>query len=252
MSTTFTLIGISAIAVSLLGYYFQKYGPPPPPKIAGIDLGTTYSSIAVFLPASGQTIVIEDKLGKKSIPSVVGFLGNGEIVVGTKAVEQQETNPSNTIYDAKRFIGKRFEENDPQFQMDRNRYPFTIKLDSEGFALFEIEEKGVKRLIRPEEIGSIIISYLQKMVLEFYGANIKEVVISVPTEFDQMQRTYTNKTVDLAGMNVRRIISEPTAAALAYGLHEKKGVEYIVVVDIGMKFLLNLISHFVVKWVKFD
>jgi len=90
MSTTFTLIGlflknffliyflffkgISAIAVSLLGYYFQKYGPPPPPKIAGIDLGTTYSSIAVFLPASGQTIVIEDKLGKKSIPSVVGFL----------------------------------------------------------------------------------------------------------------------------------------------------------------------------------
>uniref|UniRef100_A0A915M800 Metalloendopeptidase n=1 Tax=Meloidogyne javanica TaxID=6303 RepID=A0A915M800_MELJA len=223
MSTTFTLIGISAIAVSLLGYYFQKYGPPPPPKIAGIDLGTTYSSIAVFLPASGQTIVIEDKLGKKSIPSVVGFLGNGEIVVGTKAVEQQETNPSNTIYDAKRFIGKRFEENDPQFQMDRNRYPFTIKLDSEGFALFEIEEKGVKRLIRPEEIGSIIISYLQKMVLEFYGANIKEVVISVPTEFDQMQRTYTNKTVDLAGMNVRRIISEPTAAALAYGLHEKKG-----------------------------
>lgn len=137
--------------------------------------------------------------------------------------------------------------------MDKNRYPFTIKLDGEGFAVFEIEEKGAKRfnlnyfdknlfsfifsLIRPEEIGSIIIAYLQKMVADFYGSNIKEVVISVPTEFDQMQRNYTCRTVDLAGMSVRRVISEPTAAALAYGLHEKKGVEYIVVVDIGISFL---------------
>ncbi|KAL3108477.1 hypothetical protein niasHT_015399 [Heterodera trifolii] len=233
-STTFTLISVSSLIVLLVGYYVQRYGmPPPPPKIAGIDLGTTFSSVAIFQPQTGETIVLKDSLGKRSIPSVVGFLENGEIVVGTRAVEQQEMNPENTIYDAKRFIGRRFSLNDPQFEADRKRYPFTIKLDEDGFVYFEVHQKGVKRQIRPEEIGAIIIKYLRKMAQNHFNVNIPEVVISVPAEFDQMQRNYTTKAVELAGMSVRRIISEPTAAALSYGLHSKKGVEYIVVVDVG-------------------
>ncbi|KAL3090898.1 hypothetical protein niasHS_007273 [Heterodera schachtii] len=233
-STTFTLISVSSLIVLLVGYYVQRYGmPPPPPKIAGIDLGTTFSSVAIFQPQTGETIVLKDPLGKRSIPSVVGFLENGEIVVGTRAVEQQEMNPENTIYDTKRFIGRRFSSDDLQFESDRKRYPFTIKLDEDGFVYFEVHQKGVKKQIRPEEIGAIIIKYLRKMAQNHFNVNIPEVVISVPAEFDQMQRNYTTKAVELAGMNVRRVISEPTAAALSYGLHSKKGVEYIVVVDVG-------------------
>ena len=152
MSTAFTLIGASAIAVVLIGYYAQRYGlPPPPPKIAGVDLGTTYSSIAIFQTATGLTTVMEDSLGKKSIPSVVGFLANGEIMVGTRAVEQQELNAANTIYDAKRFIGKQFTRDDPQFQLDKRRYPFRMELDGDGFVYFEVEQQGNIRKIRPEE-----------------------------------------------------------------------------------------------------
>ena len=131
--------------------------------------------------------------------------------------------------------------------MDRRRYPFTIKLDDNGYAYFEVEQQGkirffyqkrkknskIHRKIRPEEIGSIIINYLRTMAKEFYNSHISEVVISVPAEFDQIQRNFTSKAVELTKMGVRRIISEPTAAALAYGLHQKKGVEYIVVVDVG-------------------
>uniref|UniRef100_A0A183CDE9 Uncharacterized protein n=1 Tax=Globodera pallida TaxID=36090 RepID=A0A183CDE9_GLOPA len=182
---------------------------------------------------TGETTVMKDLLGKRSIPSAVGFLSNGEIVVGTKAVEQQEMNPENTIYDAKRFIGRRFSKDDQQFEADRKRYPFTIKLDEEGFVYFEVQQRGKTRQIRPEEVGAIIVKYLRNMAEHHFNVNLPEVVISVPAEFDHIQRNYTSKAVGLAGMGVRRVISEPTAAALSYGLHSKKGVEYIVVVDVG-------------------
>jgi len=182
---------------------------------------------------SGKTIVLTDKLGKQSIPSVVGFLQNGEILVGTRAVEQQETNPSNTIYDAKRFIGKSFKGRSNEIENDRKRYPFTIQIDGKGMAFFEVEQLGKIRRVSPEEIGSIIITYLRSIAHEQHGSDISEVVISVPAEFDAIQRNFTTNAVNLAKMGVKRIISEPTAAALAYGLHKKKGVEYIIVIDLG-------------------
>uniref|UniRef100_A0A1I7XZP2 Heat shock 70 kDa protein 13 n=1 Tax=Steinernema glaseri TaxID=37863 RepID=A0A1I7XZP2_9BILA len=234
MSSTVSIIGSAVLALLLAGYMAQKYGlPPPPPKIVGIDLGTTFSSIGVYHAVTGDTEIIADDLGKRSIPSVVGFLANGSVLVGHRAVEQQEKNPLRTIYDAKRFIGKTFSEDDPQFIADKERYPFTIKLFENGSAYFEIPLSSSIKIVTPEEVGSIIISYLRNAAEKEKKTPIAQLVISVPAEFDDIQRNATAKAASLSGMEVRRIISEPTAAALAYGLHKKKGVEYIVVVDLG-------------------
>uniref|UniRef100_A0A915AYA3 Heat shock 70 kDa protein 13 n=1 Tax=Parascaris univalens TaxID=6257 RepID=A0A915AYA3_PARUN len=117
MSSTISVIGSALLAVLLAGYYAQKYGlPPPPPKIAAIDLGTTFSSIGIYQAVTGATDIVGDAKGKKSIPSVIAFLPNGTILVGSAAAEQQEGNPLRTVYDAKRFIGRTFEEDDPQFE----------------------------------------------------------------------------------------------------------------------------------------
>lgn len=235
MSASFSLIGSAVLAVLLAGYMAQKYGlPPPPPKIAGVDLGTTFSSIGIYQAVTGITEIVPDETGKKSVPSVIAFLPNGTILVGSRAVEQQEKNPLRTIYDAKRFIGKTLSENDTNFQADRKRYPFTIKLTEKGNAYFEVPlDRGIIKKITPEEVGAIIIGYLRKAAEKKYKTTINQVVISVPAEFDQQQRNFTAKAAEIAGMEVRRIISEPTAAALAYGLHKKKGVEYVLVVDLG-------------------
>uniref|UniRef100_A0A915AZZ1 Heat shock 70 kDa protein 13 n=1 Tax=Parascaris univalens TaxID=6257 RepID=A0A915AZZ1_PARUN len=234
MSSTISVIGSALLAVLLAGYYAQKYGlPPPPPKIAAIDLGTTFSSIGIYQAVTGATDIVGDAKGKKSIPSVIAFLPNGTILVGSAAAEQQEGNPLRTVYDAKRFIGRTFEEDDPQFEMDRKRYPFSIKLNQSGAAYFEIPLNSGIRKITPEEVGGIIIAYLRKLAEVKYRVPIKQAVISVPAEFGEIQRNATRLAAEAAGMEVRRIISEPTAAALAYGLHKKKGVEYILVVDLG-------------------
>ncbi|KAK0395861.1 hypothetical protein QR680_001468 [Steinernema hermaphroditum] len=234
MSSTVSIIGTSVLALLLAGYMAQKYGlPAPPPKIVGVDLGTTFSSIGVYHAVSGDTQIIADGLGKRSIPSVVGFLANGSVLIGHRAVEQQEKNPLRTIYDAKRFIGKTFSEDDPQFIADKERYPFTIKLFENGSAYFEIPLSNSIKTVTPEQVGGIIIAYLKSAVEKEKKTPISQVVISVPAEFDEVQRNATAKAASHAVMEVRRIISEPTAAALAYGLHKKKGVEYIVVVDLG-------------------
>ncbi|VDN59079.1 unnamed protein product, partial [Dracunculus medinensis] len=227
-------LGSALLAVLLAGYLAQKYGLPPPlPKIVAVDLGTTFSSIGAYQAITGRTDIIPDETGRKSIPSVVAFLPNGTILVGSRAVEQQEHNPFRTIYDAKRFIGKVYNKDDLEFQDDRKRYPFNIKLDNEGRVFFEIPlDSGIK-YITPEDVGSIIISYLRRNAEQHFGIKIKEIVISVPAEFDQSQRNATARVAELAGMELRRLISEPTAAALAYGLDKKKGVEYIVVIDLG-------------------
>uniref|UniRef100_A0A1I8EYL8 Heat shock 70 kDa protein 13 n=1 Tax=Wuchereria bancrofti TaxID=6293 RepID=A0A1I8EYL8_WUCBA len=206
MSFSVSLLGTSLLSLLLAGYLARKYGlPPPAPKIAAIDLGTTFSSIGIYQAVTGITDIIADETGRQSIPSVVAFLPNGTVIVGSKAVEQQEHNPLRTIYDAKRFIGRKLSEDDPQFQVK----------------------------IRPEEVGAIIINYLRKAAEKKYGTKIIWAVISVPAEFDEEQRNATSLAVEKAGMESRRVISEPTAAALAYGLHKKKDVQYIVVVDLG-------------------
>ncbi|KAL3994341.1 Hsp70 family protein [Acanthocheilonema viteae] len=235
MSLSLSLLGTSLLSLLLAGYFARKYGlPPPAPKIAAIDLGTTFSSIGIYQAVTGATDIITDETGRQSIPSVVAFLSNGTVIVGSKAVEQQEHNLLRTIYDAKRFIGRKLSEDDPQFQADRRRYPFKIELDAEGRALFVIPvDNNVIKKITPEEVGGIIINYLRKAAEKKYGNEIIQAVISVPAEFDDKQRNATVLALEKAGMESRRVISEPTAAALAYGLHKKKNVEYIVVVDLG-------------------
>ncbi|TMS35563.1 hypothetical protein L596_002941 [Steinernema carpocapsae] len=231
----FSVIGTAILALILAGYMAQKYGlPPPPPKVVGIDLGTTFSSIGVYHAVTGKTEIIPNDLGKRSIPSVVAFLSNGSVLVGHRAVQQQEKNPLRTIYDAKRFIGKTFKENDSQFQADQQRYPFAVKLFENGSAYFDIPLSGSERkIVTPEKVGGIIIQYLKSATEKAMNTPISQLVISVPAEFDEEQRNATARAADFADLETRRIISEPTAAALAYGLHKKKGVEYIVVVDLG-------------------
>ncbi|VDK75324.1 unnamed protein product [Litomosoides sigmodontis] len=224
MSLSVSLLGTSLLSLLLAGYLARKYGlPPPAPKIAAIDLGTTFSSIGIYQAVTGVTDIIADETGRQSIPSVVAFLPNGTVIVGSKAVEQQEHNPLRTLYDAKRFIG-----------VDRKRYPFKIELDAGGRAVFVIPlENNVIKKVTPEEVGGIIISYLRKAAEKKYETEITRAVISVPAEFGEEQRNATAVAVEKAGMESRRVISEPTAAALAYGLHKKKNVEYIIVVDLG-------------------
>ncbi|EFO86135.1 CRE-STC-1 protein [Caenorhabditis remanei] len=238
--STGSLLAFGIFVLLLAGWLGQKYGlPPPPPKIAGIDLGTTYSSIGIYHAVTGDTIILADDLGKKSVPSVVAFLPNGTVIIGTRAVEQQEHNPKRTIYDAKRFIGRNFEKDNQNFLADQKRYPFTIKLDSDGKAFFEIPlDAGVKN-VYPEEIGALIIEYLKSAAAKHLGVTLGQVVISCPAEFNEKQRNFTAKAAEIAEMEVRRVISEPTAAALAYGLHKKQGVENVVVVDLGTFFIFG-------------
>ncbi|TKR69218.1 hypothetical protein L596_021402 [Steinernema carpocapsae] len=219
------IIGTAILAV--LGYLTQMYGlPPPAPKVVGIDLGTTFSSIGVYHAVTGDTEIIPDDLGKRSIPSVVAFLSNGSVLVGHRAVQQQEKNPLRTIYDVK--------ENDPQFQADQQRYPFAVKLFDNGSAYFDVPlSDSERRIVTPEEVGGIIIRYLKSATEKAQNTPISQLVISVPAEFDEEQRNATARAADFADLETRRIISESTAAALAYGLHKKKGVEHIVVVDLG-------------------
>uniref|UniRef100_A0A914WZP2 Heat shock 70 kDa protein 13 n=1 Tax=Plectus sambesii TaxID=2011161 RepID=A0A914WZP2_9BILA len=230
-----TLIGSAILGLLLAGYVAQKYGlPPPPPKISGIDLGTTFSSIGVYHAVTGDTEIIPDDTGRRSVPSVVAFLGNGSELIGISAVEQQEHNPTRTIYDAKRFIGRTFDKDSAEFQRDLKRYPFQIELNEQQKAYFVVPlDNGTDRIITPEEVGSIIIAYLRRAAEKSLNTPIDQAVISVPAEFDQIQRNATQDAASLAGLEIRRIISEPTAAALAYGLHKKKGVENVIVVDLG-------------------
>ncbi|KJH41877.1 DnaK family protein [Dictyocaulus viviparus] len=250
--------GGAILALLIAGYIARQYGlPPPAPKIAGVDLGTTFSSIGIYHAVTGETTVFSDDIGKKSIPSVVAFLcvifmfidsvrssflPNGTILVGTQAVEQQEKNPQRTIYDAKRFIGRTFEKDNENFLADQKRYPFVLKLDDGGHAYFEVPlNSGIKKLY-PQEVGSIIISYLKNFAEKRLGTKLNQVVISVPAEFGENQRNVTGHAAELAGMEVRRVISEPTAASLAYGLHKKKGVETVVVIDLGELLIIVLLK----------
>uniref|UniRef100_A0A0N5C341 Heat shock 70 kDa protein 13 n=1 Tax=Strongyloides papillosus TaxID=174720 RepID=A0A0N5C341_STREA len=231
-SSTYIVIGIASLL--LIGYWYQKVGlKPPKPRIVGIDLGTTYSSIGVYHAVSGNTTILADKLGSKTIPSVISFYDNGTVIVGREAIKLAEIYPKRTIYDAKRFMGKQFDKNDPEFQKDLKRYPFDIQLDDDGNAYFKVALENEIKILYPEDVGAHIISYLKDFAEDNLKVDIKMCVISVPAEFDEYQRNATIKAANISKLEARRIVTEPTAASLAYGLNKKKGVEYIVVFDLG-------------------
>ena len=193
-------------------------------KILGIDLGTTNSVMATII--DGEPKVIENKEGSRITPSVVAIANNGERLVGVTAKRQQITNPKNTIFSAKRLIGRRF--SDPEVQKDLKLLPYEIREASDG----GVEIKMGEKWYHPFEISAMVLQKLKQDAEDRLGEKIEEAVITCPAYFDDSQRKATKLAGEIAGFKVRRIINEPTAAALAYGLN-KKGNQKIVVYDFG-------------------
>jgi molecular chaperone DnaK len=191
-------------------------------KIIGIDLGTTNSVVAVM--EGGEAKVLVNEEGSRTTPSVVAFTKDGEKLVGQIAKRQAVTNPENTIFSAKRFIGRRYDE----VKAELEYVPFKVLSKGPNDCAFEIQGKTVT----PEEISAAILGKLKKVAEDYLGHEVKEAVITVPAYFNDAQRQATKDAGRIAGLDVKRIINEPTAAALAYGLDKKKD-EKIVIYDFG-------------------
>ena len=193
-------------------------------KILGIDLGTTNSAMAIV--EAGEPRIIENKEGNRTTPSIVAVSKAGERLVGLLAKRQAVTNPRNTIFSVKRLIGRRY--SDHEVQKDKKLLPYEIKESKEG----AVEVKMESKWYQPAEISAMILQKLKQDAEDRLGEKIEEAVITVPAYFDDSQRKATKDAGEIAGLKVRRIINEPTAAALAYGLNKKKD-EQIAVFDFG-------------------
>lgn len=195
-------------------------------KIIGIDLGTTNSCLAIF--ENGQSKVIENAEGARTTPSVVAYLDDNEILVGAPAKRQAVTNPKNTIYASKRLIGRRFE--DKEVQKDIDQMPFEIIKAPNGDAWV----KAHNMELAPPQISAEILRKMKKTAEDYLGEEVTEAVITVPAYFNDSQRQATKDAGRIAGLDVKRIINEPTAAALAFGMDKQtKGDRKIAVYDLG-------------------
>ncbi|MBR5194619.1 MAG: molecular chaperone DnaK [Akkermansia sp.] len=195
-------------------------------KILGIDLGTTNSCMAVM--EGGQATVLENSEGARTTPSIVAFTKNGERIVGQAAKRQAVTNPRNTVFSAKRLIGRKYAE----LTEDDKKVPYTIVEAANGDAHIQVEVGGETKVYSPQEISAMILGKLKADAEAKLGEAISEAVITVPAYFNDAQRNATKAAGEIAGLKVRRIINEPTAAALAYGL-DKGSNEQIAVYDLG-------------------
>ena len=193
-------------------------------KIIGIDLGTTNSAMAVI--EGGEPKVLENKEGNRTTPSMVAISKSGERLVGLLAKRQAVTNPKNTLFSIKRLIGRKF--SDPEVKRDKEWLPYEMQESANG----GVEIKMADKWQRPEEISAMVLQKLKQDAEEKIGQKIEEAVITVPAYFDDSQRKATQAAGEIAGFKVRRILNEPTAAALAYGFNKKKD-EQIVVYDFG-------------------
>jgi molecular chaperone DnaK len=195
-------------------------------KILGIDLGTTNSCMAVM--EGGEPVVIENSEGARTTPSIVAFAKSGERLVGQAAKRQAVTNPQNTVFSIKRFMGRKFEE----VQDEAKRVPYKIVRASNGDAHVEVQVGGERKNFSPPEISAMILAKLKADAEAKLGEKITQAVITVPAYFNDSQRNATKDAGRIAGLEVLRIINEPTAASLAYGLDKKKD-EKIAVYDLG-------------------
>src|SRR5512134_2436226 len=194
-------------------------------KIIGIDLGTTNSCVAVM--EGGQIKVIENSEGGRTTPSIVAYQEDGEILVGASAKRQAVTNPKNTLYAVKRLIGRRFEEK--EVQKDINLMPYKIVKAPNGDAWVEVRGKQ----IAPPQVSAEVLRKMKKTAEDYLGETVTEAVITVPAYFNDSQRQATKDAGRIAGLDVKRIINEPTAAALAYGLDKSGGDRKVAVYDLG-------------------
>ncbi len=191
-------------------------------KIIGIDLGTTNSCVAVF--EGNEPVVIANSEGKRTTPSVVGFVKDGERKVGDPAKRQAITNPKNTVYSIKRFMGETY----AQCEKETSRVPFTV-VNEGGYPRVDIEG----RKYTPQEISAMVLQKMKKTAEDYLGQEVTDAVITVPAYFSDSQRQATKEAGQIAGLNVRRIVNEPTAAALAYGVDKANKDMKIAVFDLG-------------------
>lgn len=196
----------------------------------GIDLGTTYSCVAVW--QNDRVEVIANDQGNRTSPSYVSYSAD-ERLVGDAAKAMAASNPTNTVYDAKRLIGRNF--NDPVIQADMKHWPFKVVPGKGAKPTIEVDYKGERLSLQPEEISAAVLQKMKATAEAYIGQPVKDAVITVPAYFNDAQRQATKDAGIIAGLNILRIINEPTAAALAYGLdnHKSNGEKHVLVFDCG-------------------
>ncbi|KAJ1897708.1 ATPase with role in protein import into the ER [Coemansia sp. S16] len=222
------LLALFAAAPSVRGEEAEEakedYG-----TVIGIDLGTTYSCVAVH--KNGRVEIIANEQGNRITPSWVAFTAEGERLIGDAAKNQAPNNPENTIFDAKRLIGLRYD--DKEVKRDMKHWPFKVVSKEGGKPNFRVDVKGEKRDFSPEEISAMVLGKMKEIAEAYLNTKVTHAVVTVPAYFSDAQRQATKDAGAIAGLNVLRIVNEPTAAAIAYGL-EKKGKErHILVYDLG-------------------
>ena len=190
-------------------------------KTIGIDLGTTNSCVSVI--EGGTLVVIPNSEGKRTTPSIIGFL-DGDIKVGDPAKRQMITN-RDTIYSVKRLIGKKYAD------VKDMKFPFTVKEGPNGMPVIKVKDRNYT----PQELSAMVLQKMKKTAEDYLGHEVKDAVITVPAYFNDSERTATKEAGQIAGLNVLRIINEPTAAALAYGMDKDKKDRRIAVFDLGGK-----------------
>ncbi|KAI6916402.1 Heat shock 70 kDa, partial [Hortaea werneckii] len=202
----------------------QGQGEKVKGQVIGIDLGTTNSAVAVMEGKSPR--IIENSEGARTTPSVVGFTKEGERLVGIAAKRQAVVNPENTLFATKRLIGRKFQ--DPEVQRDINQVPYKIVQHTNGDAWLEAQGQRYS----PSQIGGFVLGKMKETAESFLGKNMKNAVVTVPAYFNDQQRQATKDAGQISGLNVLRVVNEPTAAALAYGL-EKESDRVVAVYDLG-------------------
>jgi len=204
-------------------------------KIAvGIDLGTTYSCVGVF--QNGRVEIIANDTGNRTTPSVVAFKGS-ERLIGNAAVNQISSNVQNTIFDSKRMIGKKF--SDASVQSDMKYWPFKVVSGTAGKPVIKAQYMDEEKSFSAEEISSMVLTKMKEIAEAYLGEKVEQAVITVPAYFNDAQRTATKDAGTIAGIEVLRIINEPTAASLAYGFDKKgQGEKNLLIFDCGLEFPL--------------
>jgi len=194
----------------------------------GIDLGTTYSCVGVW--QNDRVEIIANDMGQRTTPSYVAF-NETERLIGDAAKNQAAMNASNTVFDAKRLIGRKFDS--AEVQSDIKHWPFQVKPDRDGKPIINVQFKGESKEFKPEEISSMVLIKMKEVAEAYLGREVKNAVITVPAYFNDSQRTATKDAGKISGLNVLRIINEPTAAAIAYGLDKKGAEKNVLIFDLG-------------------
>jgi len=194
----------------------------------GIDLGTTYSCVGVW--QNDRVEIIANDMGQRTTPSYVAF-NETERLIGDAAKNQAAMNASNTVFDAKRLIGRKFDS--AEVQSDIKHWPFQVKADRDGKPIINVQFKGESKEFKPEEISSMVLIKMKEVAEAYLGREVKNAVITVPAYFNDSQRTATKDAGKISGLNVLRIINEPTAAAIAYGLDKKGAEKNVLIFDLG-------------------